>query len=72
MTREAAARIRALTERSLTPEEADAYLATPMSDEERRHSRELIEWFQRRYPTPLERLRYVTRAYRRWQRTLEP
>lgn len=51
----------------LTPiseEEFERRLAarrTPEDDEERRR---LIAWFSRRYPTPLERLRYVTRRVR--------
>jgi hypothetical protein len=62
-----AARVRELTERSLSIEEANGYLSTPITDDERRATLELVEWFCRRYPTPLDRLRYVTRAYRRWR-----
>lgn len=29
----------------------------------------LIDWFTRRYPTPLERLRYARRKYDEWSRT---
>lgn len=68
MNRGLAEAVRAHVERSLGVEEAEAYLATPVSEEERRDVLELIEWFRRRYPTPLERLRYVDRAYRRWIR----
>jgi hypothetical protein len=57
-----------LTERTLTVAEAEAYLSAPISEDERQHTLQLVEWFLRRYPTPIERLRYVTRAYRRWQR----
>ena len=56
-----------MIERSLTLAEAEAYMSAPVSDDERQHTLQLVEWFVRRYPTPIERLRYVTRAYRRWQ-----
>lgn len=28
-----------------------------------------MAWFKRRYPTPLDRLRYSTRKYREWTKT---
>jgi hypothetical protein len=37
-----------------------------MTEEEQREFNELVDWFCRRYPTPLDRFRYVTRAYRQW------
>ena len=40
-------------------------LDTPQLDEIRAH----IRWFQRRYPTPLERLRYARRKYDEWSKT---
>lgn len=46
----------------------EAYLAEPIDDEERQSTLELVDWFTRRYPTPLERLRYISKAYRRWSR----
>jgi hypothetical protein len=58
-----------LDDRVLSSEDARAYLAAPMADAERESIRELAGWFCRRYPTPLERLAYVRRAYARWQRT---
>ena len=58
-----------LDDRVLSPEDARAYLAAPMADAEREGIRELARWFRRRYPTPLERLAYVRRAFARWQRT---
>ena len=64
--------LRALRERRLSREEVVAALRTPISDSEREGILELVAWFRRRYPTPLDRLRYVRRAYRRWQSTLEP
>ena len=63
---DALARIRALSERQLTAEEVRAALAVPLSDEEDAEARALIRWFRRRYATPLERLAYARRAYRRW------
>jgi hypothetical protein len=63
---DALARIRTLTERQLSPEEARAALAMPLSQAEEEESRSLIRWFRRRYPTPADRLAYARRAYRRW------
>ena len=60
----------AFHERSLGPDEAHAYLEAPMTEAERDELRTLVRWFQRRYPTPAERLAYVRRAYARWRRTL--
>jgi hypothetical protein len=53
----------------LEPAEARAYLDAPISEAEREEVLALIRWFQRRYPTPAERLAYVRRAYARWRRT---
>jgi len=62
----ALARVRALSERQLSPEEVRAALAIPLGEAEEEESRALIRWFRRRYPTPADRLAYVRRAYRRW------
>jgi hypothetical protein len=62
------ARITAEAERSLSPEAAAAYLAAPVSESERNDALALIRWFRRRYPSGAERLAYVRRAARRWQR----
>ncbi len=59
-------RVRDLAERRLTPEEVDAALSVPIGDEEREEGLSLVRWFRGRYKTPLERLAYVRRAYRRW------
>jgi len=48
--------VRAMAERSLSPEEFEAYVRAPMSDDERASIIELHEWFMRRYPTPMQRL----------------
>lgn len=53
---EAIRAVRTLAERSLSPEDFDAYVRAPMSDEERASIIELYEWFTRRYPTPMQRL----------------
>ena len=65
-TRDALVRVRAIAERTLSPEEFRAALAVPLTDSELDETRSLIRWFRRRYPTPADRLAYVRRAYRRW------
>lgn len=64
---EALERLREEAERRLSPEEFDAYVNAPMSSTEIEGIWEMIDWFRRRYPTPLERLGYVRRAYARWK-----
>ncbi len=64
-------KLRAISERRLSREEVEAALRIPISDSEREGILELIAWFRRRYPTPLDRLRYVRRAFRRWQSAQE-
>ena len=68
---EVLARLRALAERQLSPEEFRAALAQPLGEAEEEESRSLIRWFRRRYPTPAARLAYVRRAYRRWMQRLD-
>ena len=62
--------IRRFHERTLGPTEARAYLEAPVTQAERDDVLALVRWFERRYPTPAERLAYVRRAYARWQRTV--
>lgn len=53
-----------LWEEPLPPEEFEARLARARAEldgPEGERIREYIEWFQRRYPTPLDRLRYNRR-----------
>ena len=70
---EALARVQALSERVLDAEEFRAALAFPLGAAEEEEARSLIRWFQRRYPTPADRLAYVRRAYRRWTaKRIEP
>ena len=57
------------SERSLSAEDARAYLASPVSDVEREDVLALAVWFLRRYPTPLARLAYARAAYARWRQT---
>jgi hypothetical protein len=63
---EALARVRALSERTLSAEEFRAALAVPLGAAEEEEARSLIRWFRRRYPTPADRLAYARRAYKRW------
>ncbi len=52
----------AAEEALLTPEAAETRLATAMREregEELENLHALIDWFQRRYPTALDRLRYL-------------
>jgi hypothetical protein len=60
------ARLKALAERTLTPDEWAARRAIPVTAEELEENRALIRWFRRRYATPGERLAYARRAYARW------
>jgi hypothetical protein len=66
-----AARLKAISERQLTRKEVEAALRIPIGEAERDEILALVRWFCRRYPTPRERLAYVRRAYRRWQRSLD-
>ena len=66
MTRDA---IAAEVDRELTPDQARAYLAHPITDAEREDTLALVRWFTRRYPTPAARLAYARRAHARWTRT---
>jgi len=54
--------IDALTSRTLTPEEFDAWVNAPMSAEEADEIRALVTWFTRRYPTPSQRLAAARRS----------
>lgn len=55
--------VRAYADRRLSAEEFDAYVNSPITDEERAEVLSLIDWFTRRYPTPGERLAYNRRAW---------
>lgn len=61
---------RALAQRlasSVTPEEAEACLRTPIADDERAGVLDQVRWCTRRHPTGLQRLAYVSRATARWR-----
>ena len=60
-----------IAERPLPLDEWQRLLALPISDDERERTLELIRWFTRRYLSPLERLAYVRRAYKRWVSALD-
>jgi hypothetical protein len=64
--------LREASERRLSAEELDAYVNAPWSEEEREDTQALIRWFQRRYPTPLARLRAARVAYRRARARMPP
>ena len=61
-----AARIAREVNRRATADEIRRYLDAPVTDEERQEVIALAAWFRRRYPHPMERLRYARRAYTRW------
>ena len=65
---ETVARMRALADRVLAPDEFRRLLALPLGEAEEADARSLIRWFRGRYPTPAARLAYARRAYRRWTR----
>ena len=57
--------LRAFAERSLSPDEFDAYVDAPMGDYEREEIDAMIAWFKRRYPSGRERLAWARRAWLR-------
>jgi hypothetical protein len=57
-----------LVEEPLSPEEFDRRISTPLTDEEAAELADLIRWFNRRYPTPKERLTYARRKLAEWMR----
>lgn len=68
MTADTRARLETLATRTLSPDEARAWIHAPIGDDEREQVLSLVRWFRRRYPTPAERLAYVRLAYARWRR----
>jgi hypothetical protein len=61
------AELEAWENRRLTAEEFDARVRAPWTDEELSDFRGLIEWFQRRYPTPGERLQATRLLEAQWR-----
>lgn len=58
--------------RRLSPEEFEARVRAPWTDQEREDFEALISWFQRRYPTAGERLRATRVLLAQWQRPPVP
>lgn len=67
---EALARVRAIADRRMSPQEFEAYVRAPMGDAEREEILASSAWFMRRYPTPGERLAASRRAYAQWAKGL--
>jgi hypothetical protein len=63
-----ARRIAEISERRMTSEAFEELVAMPWAEGEREDLRDHIAWFMRRYPSPLERLRWVRRHYQQWSR----
>jgi hypothetical protein len=62
------AELEAREERRLSPEEFAARVATPWTEQEREDFAALVAWFNRRYPTPIERLQATRHLMTQWQR----
>ena len=59
----------AIYEAVLPPEEFEELVKRACADldgEEGEDIEKLIAWYQRRYPTVIDRLRHATRKYREW------
>lgn len=68
LTPEQRAELAAFEERPLSPEAFAERVAAPWTEDERADFVALIEWFQRRYPTPLERLQATRHLAAQWER----
>lgn len=68
LTPEQRAELEAWEERRLSPEEFAARVAAPWSEYEREDFDALVAWFNRRYPTPIERLQATRHLMAQWQR----
>jgi hypothetical protein len=71
-TPEALRAVAELSERRLTAEEWDAYVNAPWTEDDLRETRELIAWFNRRYPTPQARLAYARKHTLAQRRATKP
>lgn len=60
------AELEAWENRRLSPDEFAARVAAPWSEHEREDFEALVAWFNRRYPTPLERLRATRHLAAQW------
>jgi hypothetical protein len=68
LTAEQRAELEAWEARRLSPEEFAARVAVPWTDWEREDFAALVAWFNRRYPTPLDRLRATRHLAAQWER----
>jgi hypothetical protein len=69
LTPEQRAELEAWENRTLSPEEFAARIAAPWTEQEREDFAALVAWFNRRYPTPIERLRATRHLAAQWQRS---
>lgn len=69
LTPEQLASLEAWENRRLSPEEFAARVAAPWTEEERTDFDALVSWFQRRYPTPAERLAAARVLELQWARS---
>ncbi len=67
---EIVAELREQMERPLSPEEYRARSSRPVSAAELEEMWSLIDWFIRRYPSPLERLAYARRMGAVWHQAM--
>ena len=65
---ELVAAFRAADERRLTAEEFDAWANAPLDAEELEQQRDAIRWFTRRFPNPVDRVRWSRAAWWRARR----
>jgi hypothetical protein len=59
-------------EETLPAEEFERLVRQALADLDGSEGEEMrahMRWFLRRYPTPLDRLRYSTRKYKEWSKT---
>ena len=62
------AELEAWENRRLSREEFDARINAPWTEQELGDFEALVTWFNRRYPTPSERLRATRHLMAQWQR----
>jgi hypothetical protein len=68
LTPEQRAELEEWEERQLSPEEFAARVAAPWTEQELEDFHALVTWFNRRYPTPIERLRATRHLEMQWRR----
>ena len=64
--------LRALADEPVRLEDFLRWINTPLTGTELREANEMIDWFQRRYPTVRARLAYCRKAYARACRLAPP